>query len=134
MDPEVRQRVRERAGHRCEYCQLAERHSPVSKLQIEHIVPRKHGGSDDLDNLALACIDCNLHKGSNLTGIDPNTGQVIELFNPRRQRWPEHFAWNRSDIAGLSATGRTTIRVMDLNSEDRIRVRLATMQDLESPE
>jgi 5-methylcytosine-specific restriction endonuclease McrA len=126
MDEQTRHQVRQRAGHRCEYCQLTEAQSPVAKLQIEHIMPKKHGGSDDLANLALACIDCNLRKGANLTGIDPDTGQVIELFNPRSQRWAEHFAWNGCHVVGLSAIGRTTIRVLDINSEDRIRVRIAS--------
>ena len=69
--------VRERAGFRCEYCQLHQDDSPLAVLHVEHIVPRKHGGSDDIENLALACIDCNLHKGPNLTGIDPDTGEIL---------------------------------------------------------
>jgi len=125
MDEQTRQHVRQRAGHCCEYCQLTEAQSPVAKLQIEHILPRKHGGGDDLANLALACIDCNLHKGANLTGIDPDTGQIVELFNPRNQQWADHFAWNGCQIIGVSGIGRTTIGVLDINSEDRIRVRLA---------
>src|SRR5438034_7481443 len=66
MSPALRARVRERAGNRCEYCQLRQEDSPLAVLHIEHIVPRIHGAGDDLDNLALACIDCNLHKGPNL--------------------------------------------------------------------
>lgn len=52
---------------------------------MEHIRPRKHGGSDDESNLCLACIDCNLHKGANLTGIDPVTEIMTPLFHPRQQ-------------------------------------------------
>ena len=126
MDSLTRHHVRERAGHRCEYCQLPEVQSPVAKLQIEHVRPRKHGGNDDPVNLALACIACNLHKGANLTGIDPDSAQVVELFNPRTQSWAEHFAWNGCLLAGLSAVGRTTIRVLDINSKDRIRARVAS--------
>lgn len=126
MDSLTRRHVRERAGHRCEYCHLPESQSPVAKLQIEHILPRKHGGGDDPANLGLACIACNLHKGANLTGIDPDTAQVIGLFNPRTQAWTEHFARNGCLIVGLSAVGRTTIRVLDMNSNDRIRVRVAS--------
>lgn len=98
----------------------------MARLQIEHVRPKKHGGTDEPANLALACIDCNLRKGANLTGIDPDTGQVIELFNPRNQQWSEHFAWRGCLIAGMSPIGRTTIRVLELNSEDRVRVRLAS--------
>lgn len=125
MDQETRRRVRQRAGNCCEYCRLAEQYSPVARLQIEHVIPRKHGGTDDEANLALACIDCNLHKGSNLTGIDPQTGQIAELFNPRRQRWTDHFAWHGMEIVGLTPVGRATVRVLEVNAEDRIQVRLA---------
>ena len=60
--------------------------SPLAVLHIEHIIPKIHGGSDDLENLALACVDCNLHKGTNLTGIDPQTDAVTRLFHPRRDK------------------------------------------------
>jgi len=86
-------------------------------------VPKKHAGSDDTDNLALACIDCNLHKGSNLTGIDPETNEVTELFHPRRQQWNAHFAWNGIYIIGQTAIGRTTVRVLDMNSDDQLALR-----------
>lgn len=115
--------VREQAGNRCEYCQLHQDDSPLSPLHIEHIIPRKHGGSDELDNLALACIDCNLHKGPNLTGIDPQTNEVTELFHPRRQRWSAHFVWDGISIVGQTAIGRTTVRVLDMNSDDQLALR-----------
>jgi len=95
-------------------------------LQIEHIIPRKHGGSDDVDNLALACAECDLHKSSNLTGIDPDNGQITPLFDPRRQIWAEHFSWKGLRVVGRTATGRTTARVLELNTPERLRVRLAT--------
>jgi hypothetical protein len=116
----TRQAVYARAGG---VCQLPEEFSPVARLQIEHILPIKHGGTSALANLAAACIDCNLRKGSNLTGIDPDSGQIVQLFNPRDQAWSEHFAWKGVEILGLTSVGRTTIRVMDLNSEDRLIVR-----------
>ena len=94
MTERMRARVRERAGQRCEYCQLHQDDSPLAVLHVEHILPRAHGGTDDLANLALACIDCNLHKGPNLTGIDPQTNRVTELFHPRRHRWEDHFTWH----------------------------------------
>ena len=98
-------------------------HSPLASLHIEHIRPRKHGGSDDLGNLALACIDCNLHKGTNVAGYDPLTGALTELFHPRRQAWSEHFAWRGIVIVGLTAVGRTTVFVLELNSDDRLELR-----------
>jgi hypothetical protein len=83
--------------------------SPRAALHIEHIVPKIHGGTDNPDNLALACIDCNLHKGTNLTGIDPQTNEVTELFHPRRQNWEDHFEWRGIHLIGKTAVGRTTV-------------------------
>ncbi len=117
--------VRERAKHRCEYCQLHQDDSPLATLHVEHVVPRKHGGSDDPENLALACIDCNLHKGTNLTGIDPETKSIIVLFNPRQDVWSDHFEWQGIQIVGKTATGRTTIRVFEMNSDEQLGLRLS---------
>jgi 5-methylcytosine-specific restriction endonuclease McrA len=80
IDAATRRLVRNRAQDACEYCRLAQENSPLASLQIEHILPTKHGGTDDADNLALACIDCNLSKGSNIAGIDPATGVLTELL------------------------------------------------------
>lgn len=124
INRQTRQLVRDRAGNRCEYCQLSQHLSPVAQLQIEHVIPRKHGGSDELDNLALACIDCNLAKSSNLSGIDPETGSVALLFDPRREDWPTHFAWQNAILVGLTPTGRATIQVLDVNDSERIAIRL----------
>ena len=107
----------------CEYCHLDQSDSPLAVLHIEHVIPKTHGGSDDLDNLALACIDCNLHKGPNLTGIDPETGAVTELFHPRQHDWADHFAWDGIYLVSSTAIGRTTIRVLNMNSEDQLALR-----------
>jgi 5-methylcytosine-specific restriction endonuclease McrA len=125
MNSATRAAVRERAGNRCEYCQLHQDDSPLAVLHVEHIVPRFHGGSDELDNLALACIDCNLHKGPNLTGVDPETKRVMELFHPRRHRWEEHLARRGIYIVGTTAIGRTTVRVLHMNSDDQLALRSA---------
>ncbi len=123
MNASTKNLVRQRAGQRCEYCQLHQNDSPVATLHIEHIIPKKHGGSDEVGNLALACIDCNLYKGPNLTGIDPESGEIIELFHPRRQRWSDHFEWRGIYIDGRTAIGRTTVRVLNMNSDDRLALR-----------
>jgi 5-methylcytosine-specific restriction endonuclease McrA len=117
--------VRQRAANRCEYCHLHQDDSPLAALHLEHIRPRKHGGSDDESNLCLACIDCNLHKGPNLTGIDPLTGAVTELFHPRQQRWEDHFAFEGIYITGQTGVGRTTIQVLNMNSDDQLNLRAA---------
>ncbi|MEZ5386492.1 MAG: HNH endonuclease [Prosthecobacter sp.] len=118
--------VRQRAGFRCEYCCLHQDDSPLAALHIEHIRPRKHGGSDHERNLCLACIDCNLHKGSNLTGIDPLTGGITELFHPRQQNWDDHFTWSGIRLLGKTPVGRTTIEVLNMNSEDQLDLRAAS--------
>ena len=120
----IRQMVRKRAGDACEYCRLPQHLSPMAALQIEHIVPMKHGGSSESDNLALACISCNLHKGSNLTGIDPVTDEITPLFNPREESWEEHFVVTGIEIQGKTSVGRVTVRVLNMNSADRLVVRL----------
>lgn len=123
MDAATRRLVRTRAGNRCEYCGLHQDQSPLAALQIEHVVPKKHGGGDDLDNLALACIDCNLSKSSNIAGFDPDTSQMTELFNPRKHAWAEHFERHGPYIAGKTPVGRTTVQVLGMNSEDRLELR-----------
>src|SRR4051794_5811632 len=126
MDAATRNFVRQRAGDRCEYCGLHQDLSPLASHQIEHIRPRNHRGTDDEYNLALACIDCNLHKGTNVAGYDPQTGALTELFNPRRQVWSEHFERRGLLILGLTPVGRTTVAVPELNSDDRLELRAAS--------
>ena len=125
MTAATRALVRQRADHRCEYCQTHQDDSPLAALHIEHIRPLKHGGSDADSNLCLACIDCNLHKGSNITGIDPQTDAVTLLFNPRQQHWEDHFRWEGLNVVGLSDVGRTTIRVLCMNSDEHLELRMA---------
>jgi hypothetical protein len=126
MDAATRTAVRGRANDRCEYCLRQSVDSPLIPLQIEHVLPKKHGGGDEVDNLALACAECNLHKGPNLTGIDPESNRITPLFDPRRDRWDDHFVRHGSRIVGRTAVGRTTVRVLDMNSPARLRVRMAT--------
>ncbi len=120
---QTRAQVRERAQNACEYCHLHQDDSPLAALHVEHIIPKIHSGSDDIDNLAVACIACNPHKGTTLTGIDPETNKITELFHPRRQAWKDHFEWQGIYLAGKTATGRTTIRVLNINSEDQVALR-----------
>jgi hypothetical protein len=126
IDAATRRTVRSRAGNACEYCRLPQEQSPLATLQVEHVVPRKHGGDDSLDNLALACIDCNLSKGTNLAGRDPETSSLTALFHPRTQSWDEHFEWRGAYLVGKTAVGRTTIEVLRINSDEQVQLRLAT--------
>ena len=128
MDATLREFVRERAGNGCEYYLLKQEHLPFSTFQVEHIIPRKHGGDDTPANLALACDRCNSHKGANLTGIDPETAKIVPLFNPRQHLWEEHFCLCDVIIVGLTAVGRTTVRVLGMNEERRVRLRAVLKQ------
>ena len=122
MDRATSELVRQRAGHRCEYCRLPQ-HASALRFHVEHIVARQHGGSDDPANLALACPECNFHKGTNLSGMDPDTGTLTPLFHPRRDTWAEHFAHDSARIVGKTATGRTTVWLLEVNTGDRLRWR-----------
>ena len=129
----ARELVRQRASDRCEYCLLPQAHSELTH-HMEHIVAKQHGGTDDVENLALACHRCNLRKGPNLTGIDPVTGVVTRLFHPRLNSWDEHFRWREETIIeGTTETGRATVQLLALNDARRLELRaelLLTPTDL----
>lgn len=110
--------VRERAQCRCEYCHADERWQFI-RFTIDHILPQSVGGSDDIDNLALACRNCNERRGTRREGHDPETGQSVPLFNPRQESWADHFAWDatRTRVVGRTPTGRATIELLDLNDD-----------------
>ena len=120
----VRQRVRAAAGDRCGYCRSPQRYV-MGKLEIEHLMPSALGGSDEESNLWLSCGLCNRYKGSQVTGIDPRTEKTAPLFNPRTQKWNEHFRWSRDGtrILGLTPIGRATVVALRLNNEIAVEVR-----------
>jgi hypothetical protein len=122
IDETLRNLVRDRADDRCEYCRTPQIAIRVS-LTVDHIIARQHGGKDEADNLALCCPACNLKKGPNLAGIDPKDGSITPLFHPRRENWNEHFRLNGAMVVGISASGRATIAVLDLNAEQRVSLR-----------
>lgn len=123
MKRSIRRLVRARAARRCEYCQLHEDDLPLFPFHIEHIVPKKHGGTDSPKMLAWACHYCNLSRSSNISGRDKVTGRIVVLFNPRRQRWARHFDWNGPRLLGLTPCGRATIAVMNINKPHRVEMR-----------
>ena len=123
MDLALRNLVCTRAASRCEYCLSHQDDEPFYRHHVEHVIARKHGGPTAESNLALACQHCNLHKGPNLTGIDPDTGQIVPLFNPRTEHWAEHFIRQGVNFVGLTATGRATVRVLAMNNTTRLQLR-----------
>jgi hypothetical protein len=122
MDAATRDLVRTRADNHCEYCFLDQEHTGLTH-HIEHVVAKQHGGSDAIGNLALACQRCNLHKGPNLAGIDPLTGETVALFHPRRERWSDHFEFDGVRLRGLTAEGRATVALLAMNDARRIELR-----------
>ena len=119
-----RREVIQRAQGRCEYCQSPAKYS-TQTFALEHIIPRSQGGSTSLDNLALACQGCNNHKYNKIKSDDPVTNQLVELFHPRIQRWPDHFTWDErfERIIGLTGTGRATVEALQLNRLELINLR-----------
>jgi hypothetical protein len=122
MDADTRGFVRQRANNRCEYCLLQQKYCPLTH-HIEHIIARQHSGHDGIENLALACHRCNLRKGPNLTGVDPETSTVVSLFHPRRDEWSEHFLFLGVRIEGRSPVGRVTVHVLAMNDAGRLELR-----------
>ena len=123
MEPAIRELVRKRAGNACEYCRIPQEATPLVSFHIEHIVARQHGGSDEPEALALACDRCNAYKDPNLTSIDPETNTVVPLFNPRTDTWRQHFTVRDGFIASLTATGRATVRLLNMNAPRRVELR-----------
>jgi hypothetical protein len=119
----VRREVVRRAGNRCEYC-LIHQDDAASRHQVDHVIAEKHGGQTELDNLALSCLPCNRRKSSDIGAIDPESGQIAPLFNPRTQAWSDHFKIKSNRIIGLTAEGRATVEFMQLNSPERSQERV----------
>lgn len=116
VTPTVRQIVRERAVFRCEYCHADERWQFI-RFTLDHVTPQSAAGSNDADNLALACRNCNERRGNRTEAVDPQTQAIVPLFNPRLDVWNEHFTWSSDGIRliGVTAVGRATIERLDIN-------------------
>jgi len=103
------------------------------KFHIEHIVAQQHLLDDSIQNLALACRDCNCQKGPNLTSIDPATREINRLFNPRLDRWEDHFEARGALIVGRTAVGEVTSRLLHFNAVERVRMRHELIENGEFP-
>jgi hypothetical protein len=122
----LQRRVRDRANERCEYCRLAQAGQEAT-FHVDHIQPRREGGATLLDNLALACVSCSLRKGGNSEAQDPDTGQSVRLFHPRKDAWTEHFALDDElRINGISDIGRATVALLRMNRPLAVAIRKAT--------
>lgn len=110
----LRNLVIRRAGNRCEYCELSQ-NGQEATFHIDHIFPVVSGGETIAENLALSCVSCSLKKGAKETVTDPETNTEVKLFHPRLDEWHEHFEWNDVTLRGLTAKGRATVQLLDLN-------------------
>jgi len=120
----LRRRVTEQAKHRCGYC-LTSEYVVGMPMEIDHILPESLGGLTEEENLWLACSLCNDRKGGRIAALDPETGEIVRLFNPRFQVWSEHFNWNETSdrIIGLTPIGRATVIALNLNRPSLVRAR-----------
>ncbi len=115
----LRRVVHARAGGRCEYCLMPEALTFFAH-EVDHIIAQKHGGATASDNLALACVLCNQHKGSDIASIDPHSGRLESLFHPRQHSWSEHFILVGTLVQGRTAIGRVTVKLLRLNDSARV--------------
>lgn len=122
INAELRRLVALRADRICEYCLIAETNR-ASGCQVDHIISVKHGGETTADNLAYACIFCNLQKGTDLGSIVWRTGELVRFFNPRRDFWGEHFRLDEAAIQPKTDIGEVTARILEFNHNERIRER-----------
>jgi hypothetical protein len=124
---ELRRQVVERAGNCREYC-LLHQDLAASTHQVDHVIGEKHGGQTSHDNLALSCTVCNRQKGSDMSSIDPETGNLVSLFNPQTEQWSDHFNLHGVYIVGLTDVGRTTVAFLRLNTFGRLMEHASLMR------
>lgn len=123
----LRRQVQERAHGRRKYCLLHEE-GAYYPHEPDHVIAEKHGGPTSLENLALACFNCNRFKGSDLASVDPASGKIALLFNPREQTWSRHFRLNGPLIEGTTASGRATVALFHMNDAERVNLRLGLIE------
>lgn len=123
----MRRAVVERAEHCCEYC-LTPESVALASHEVDHVIAQKHGGATALDNLALSCKPCNLRKGTDIASVDPVTGAIVPLFNPRTGAFRAHFEACGAEIQPLTPAGRATALLLRLNAPERLAERAALLE------
>lgn len=118
----LRRLVAARAEGLCEYCLLHESDGYYS-FEVEHVLAEKHGGVTSAENLAYACLACNRRKGTDVASVSPNTGALVRLFNPRTDRWTDHFVLKGSRVEPLTEIGEITVRILGFNENERMEER-----------
>jgi HNH endonuclease len=128
MDAALIRHVWRQADGRCEYCQLSQAFDDRA-FEIDHVRSQKHHGPTVAGNLALSCFRCNSFKGSDISGIDPKSGKLTALFNPRRHKWTRHFTWQNAYLIGRTPVGRVTIAVLRINDLFRVELRETLIEE-----
>lgn len=120
----LRRQVAARARGNCEYCRSQEMYATES-FSVDHIIPRVSGGKTEQENLAYACLGCNSYKSTQTSALDKAIGESAPLFNPRKQKWNDHFTWNEdlTEVIGITSIGRATIHALRLNRVNLINLR-----------
>jgi 5-methylcytosine-specific restriction endonuclease McrA len=122
ISEQLRTEIARRANHQCEYCLIHEDDAGFSH-EVDHILSRKHGGSSTTDNLAYACVLCNRYKGADVASVDARTGKLFRLYNPRQDRWSDHFRLEDQFIRPRTEIGSVTVRLLQLNAAERLAER-----------
>jgi hypothetical protein len=117
-----------RARDRCEYCRVPQSHDRLP-FEVDHIVAESHDGKTESENICLCCFACNRYKGPNIAGVDPETGRIVPLYHPRRQRWSRHFRWEGAVLVGTTPSGRATVRVLKINLDHRVGFRQELIEE-----
>ncbi len=122
--PDPREAVESRAGRQCEYCRAPQ---PATRIRyhLEHVFPGSLGGTEDVDNLTLACPACNYHKSNHLLDLDEEGLAGRPLFNPRKDRWHEHFEFDSATfrLKGKTATRKGTVNRLRINNNMQLEAR-----------
>ncbi len=126
MDEQLRAHVKQGRVIAANTADCPKRH--CVSFHVDHIIAEQHGGSDELPNLALCCSRCNFSKGPNLSGIDCETGAIVTLFHPGKDERHDHFEYQGALILGRTPTGRSTVQVLNMNEDRRVKLRASLLQ------
>lgn len=121
VSAELRQTTAERASRLCEYCLIAELDTFYG-CEVDHIISVKHDGSSEPSNLAYACSLCNRAKGSDIGSVS-SSGEFTRFFNPRTDRWAQHFRLDQATVRPLTVIGDVTARILGFNDSARLHER-----------
>jgi hypothetical protein len=111
----LRAEILNRDAGRCRYCGLVQI-GQATVFHIDHVLPKSKGGLTSIDNLALQCPHCSLHKSNKTHATDPESGQLVPLYHPLTAPWRDHFDLAPDGtVKGKTDTGRATTDALSMN-------------------